>query len=191
MFRRAMLAVSAAALGLAPLGALAQAPAVIGGLKPANPQPANLQPGLAVTYKYGKIDRMSQFIDEPGEVGAPLPRLDYRMGADKVLTSRHEDGVQARITGFIRFPAAGVHTLHVHSNDGVRVLIDGKRVFEDGEVHPDRMSPPIPVRIEQPGWYALKIMYFEKQGTATLELFWTPPGGQQTHVPAEAFGHVK
>ena len=64
------------------------------------------------------------------------------MGQGKILTSDKTDGVHAHIAGFIRFPAAGTYVFEVNSNDGVRLEIGGKRIFEDGDVHPDRRATP-------------------------------------------------
>ena len=107
------------------------------------------------------------------------------------LASDKTDGVQAHIFGFLRFPAAGTYVFQVNSNDGVRREIGGKRIWEDGDVHPDRLSPPIPVQVTAPGLYPIKILYFEKRNTATLEVFWTAPGGQRTVIAGDAIVHLK
>ncbi|MCW5748199.1 MAG: hypothetical protein KIT36_18575 [Alphaproteobacteria bacterium] len=180
-------------LGLlvAPLGAAAQTP--ITGLQPANPQPAadKLAPGLAVNYHFDFIDRLTQFNEKGKVVGAPLTHLGWDMGSGKILTSDKTDGVQAHIRGFIRFPAAGTYIFQVNSNDGVRLEIGGKRIWEDGDVHADRLSPEIPVQITAPGLYPIKILYFEKKNTATLEVLWTAPGGQRVVVAGDAIVHLK
>jgi hypothetical protein len=179
------------ALLAAPPGATAQTP--ITGLQPANPQPAadQLAPGLAVNYHFDFIDRLSQFNEKGKTVGAPLTHLGWDMGSGKVLTSDKTDGVQAHIFGFIRFPAAGTYVFEVNSNDGVRLEIGGKRIWEDGDVHPDRLSPPIAVQVTAPGLYPIKILYFEKKNTATLEVFWAAPGGQRTVIAGDAIVHLK
>ena len=187
--RRAVLALLA--LLAAPLPAAAQAP--ITGLQPASPAPAadKLVPGLAVNYHFDIINRIKELNEKGKHVGAPLTHLGWDMGAKNVLTSDRTDGVQAHIFGFIRFPAAGRYVFEVNSNDGVRLEIGGKRVWEDGDVHPDRLSPPIPVEVAAPGLYPIKILYFEKRNTATLEVFWTAPGGQRSVIAGDAIVHLK
>lgn len=67
-------------------------------------------------------------------------------------------------------------------------------VLEDPDVHGDRYSKIAKVTVERPGWYALYVLYFERKGTATLELYWKQPGdeaGAMAFVPAEAFAHLK
>jgi len=172
----------------------AAAGAEIKGLKIADPQPADasLAPGLSVTYRYGIINNVSEINDTPGEVGAPLPQLNYNMGYGKVLTSRFDDGVQARIIGFIKFDKPGQWKLAVKSNDGVRLEIGGKLVYELPGVHSDTMSEVLVVSIEKAGWYPLKILYFEKRESATLELYSAPPGSDDLVIaPATMFAYTK
>lgn len=190
MNRRAALAALIVTL-IAPFGVAAQTP--ISGLQPANPPPpaGQLAPGLAVNYHFDFIDRMTQFNEKGKTIGAPLTHLGWDMGAGKILTSDKTDGVQAHIFGFIRFPAAGTYVFEVNSNDGVRLEIGGKRIWEDPDVHADRMSPPIPVQVTAPGLYPIKILYFEKKNTATLEVFWTAPGAQRAVIAGDALVHLK
>ena len=174
-----------------------QAADPITGLVPATPQPAaeQLQPGLAVTYYFNRFNETREIPDwakyKPGVKGEPILLLDYFVGDGDVLTSGRADGVGADINGYINFPVAGTYTIAMQSNDGVDLKIGGKRVVYDPLVHSDRFSDLIPVEIAEPGWYPLHLLYFEKQITATLELYWLKPGGggQLDFVPEEAFAH--
>ena len=165
------------------------------GLKAAEPQPtaAQLQPGLGVGYVYGRFNHLKEFVTKKFEPGKPLPQLDYRMGDGAVLTTKERDQVGALITGFIRFEKPGTYGFDVTSNDGVRVEIGGKLLYEDPSVHSDDTSDRIDVKVEQPGWYPIKILYYEKKGTATLVLRWIEgeAKGKLVPVPAAAFAHPK
>jgi hypothetical protein len=125
-------------------------------------------------------------------VGEPILILDYFVGDGDVLTSGRVDHVGADIRGFMKFPVAGTYTIAMQSNDGVDLKIGGKRIVYDPDVHSDRFSDLIPVEITAPGWYPLHLLYFEKQVTSTLELYWLKPGGdgQLDFVPEEAFAHL-
>lgn len=156
--------------------------------------PDDLVPGLATRYYYSKfnhIDELLTWMDySSGKVGPPLERLYSKVGKGDVLTSGSKDLVGAVITGFLRFDAPGLYHLRVMSNDGVRITLDGEMVFEDPEVHADRLSPPIPVSVEQAGHVPLEVLYFEKKNTSTLQLRWQPPGAEGFDpVPASAFWH--
>jgi hypothetical protein len=182
-------------------GSLAAMPAVAGevsGLAAANPQPAAdaLRPGLAVTYYYNEFNDTREITDwakyKPGHPGEPIPMLDYWVGDGDVLTSGRADEVGAHIVGLIHLAKAGDYTFAMNSNDGVDLKIGGKEIIADTGVHPDRYSELVTVKVAQPGWYSLDLLYFEKRNTATLELFWLQPGesGQLNHAPADAFAHT-
>ncbi len=169
----------------------------INGLKPASPQPASgqLKPGLAVQYYGAKFDSIRQLEEwmeyEKGKAGTPIPMLNYQVGTGNVLTTTTQDLVGADITGFINFERSGNYTVMVHSNDGVRLTIGDKLIHEDPEVHADRFSDEITLEISEPGWYPVRVLYFEKKNTATLELYWDPPGPEEIdYVPAKAFAHI-
>lgn len=147
-------------------------------VNPANPQPADgkIKQGLSVSYFFGLINHINEIPDAPGKAGPPLPHLDWNVGFKNVLTSDREDGVQAIIVGYIKLDKPGMWKFAVNSNDGVRLMIDGKKIYELPGVQPDVMSDVLEVNATAPGWYALKILYFEKRNTSTLQLFWAPPG---------------
>jgi hypothetical protein len=145
------------------------------------PKDSEIAPGLAVSYWKMLVRDVQEVADIVGkrkpDVGQPLPKLDYKMGTGKVLTSNQDDGVAAEIVGLIKLDKPGRYEFVANSNDGVRVEIGGERVLEDPDVHADRFSPAGKVDVAQAGWYALRILYFERKNEATLQLFWKEPGG--------------
>jgi len=163
--------------------------------KPADPQPAaeSLAPGLGVEYIFRLVRSISSFEDsDDWRKGKPLPRLKYKTGAGGVLTSGQGDGVCARITGFIKLDQTGRYLFATQSNDGVRVYLGGEEIIDDDGVHTDQFSSNAEVMVSQPGWYALRVFYFERKSTSTLELYWQPPDKQEFEiVPAEAFAYLK
>lgn len=185
-------AMTAAVLFAIPFAVSAE---TFGNLQQATPQPAAdaTAPGLAVNYVF----LMAHHVDDieaagPGEPGTPLPQLNYQNGDGNVLTSDRADGVGALIRGFINFPAAGRWLMTAQSNDGVRVRLAGTVVIEDPDVHADQFAPNAEINIAQPGWYEIAVTYFERKNTATLQLYWQPPGKNEFEiVPPTAFSHVK
>ncbi len=153
-----------------------------GSIKPATPapNPEAMKDGLAVLYYfeiYNNIDELVDFMGrKKGKPGPPLATLDYKVGPGAVLTSGSSNFVGAHITGFIHLAEAGTYAFKVTSNDGVRLSLGGKMIYEDPEVHADWTSDPIVVPIETAGWYPLDVLYFEKKNTSTLILEWKPPG---------------
>src|SRR5215813_12211661 len=160
---------------------------MITGVRPAEPEPTadQLAPGLAVQYTYAIMNHLDEMKGRKFETGPPITHLDWRMGSGIVLTSKAREGVGARISGYIRFERPGVYGFDVTTNDGVRLEIGGQLIHEDPGVHPDTTSDRIDVRIDQPGWYPIQIMYFQKRYTATLVVRWIAPGetGKLAPVP--------
>ncbi len=181
------------------LGLLATAPAGAAEPKPFDPQPgsAELEAGLSVEYYFSffrEIDDLEWYMGKhEGKAGEPLPALNYRVAARSVLTSGKLDGVGAKIEGLIHLAKAGNYAFSVRSNDGFVLDIGGVRLLEDPDVHGDRYSKIAKPAIAQPGWYPLSVLYFERKGTSTLELFWRPPGDEDADMargPAAAFAHL-
>lgn len=192
----AYLGVCAIALTSMAMGTMSTAVAG-GGASPAKPQPsaASLKPGLAVQYygsKFNSIRELVEWMDyDKGNSGITIPMLNYQVGQGNVLTTTSNDFIGADITGYIHMKDAGSYSFMVHSNDGVRVTIGGKMIHEDPDVHGDRFSDEIKLEISEPGWYPVRVLYFEKKNTSTLELYWDPPGApEMDYVPAEAFSHI-
>jgi len=194
-FRRTIAAAAAAfAIAIAASGSAWAEGTTIKGAKPVSPQPAadKIAPGLAVIYYTNMFQKLREIGKlGKGKPGKPIALLDHKTNDGDVLTADRPMGVGAKITGLIKFDAPGTYTLHVNANDGVRVTIAGLEVHEDDGVHGDQMSDAIAFVVEQPGWYELAVDYFQKKGTSALQLFWTPPGGQQAPVPATQFAHLK
>lgn len=179
-------------------GAAADEMKVITGLAPASPQPqaSAVKSGLLAAYHFTYVRSIHELrrYAEPrkGEASGVLADLNHKFGPGKVFNTERDDGVGAHIVGMIKFDKPGTYQFEVTSNDGIRIMIGGKVVFEDPEVHADDTSDPISVKVDQPGWYPLDIWYFERKGTSTLQVRWKAPGqdGEFVPVPASAFGHV-
>ena len=190
---RHALAAAAAALTVG-LGPTASAETLTG-LRPADPQRTaeQLAPGLAVEYTYALMNHIDEMKGRKFQSGPPLMHLDWVMGYGIVLTSKAHEGVGAIITGFLRFDKPGTYGFNVTSNDGVRVEIGGQLVHEDPGVHSDRTSDRIDLKVEQAGWYPLKIMYFQRLYTATLVVRWIGPGetGKLTPIKGAVLAHLK
>lgn len=171
---------------------------------PLSPQPANdaVKPGLAVDYLYQKFYSLEEIYEADVDpvAGEPIPQLnqltetDPNTGEDKiinVLTADQDMMVGAFIRGVIHFEQAGDYVLHLVSNDGARFWVGEVMLWEDPEIHFDRESDPLQLVIAEPGWYELKIDYYQKKGTSALQLLWTPPGGEKVVVPPEVLGHLE
>ncbi len=152
---------------------------------------AERKPGLAVCYMYKLIRHVDEITEWAKtlkcEPGAPLlTALDFDGGISKVLTSNSDDGVLARITGFIHLDKVGAYKFAFESNDGVRLKIDGKLIVEDPGVHDDQFSELATLEVTKPGWYPLAIDFFERKATWTLRFLWKQPGVERELAPVPA-----
>ncbi|MFC1829797.1 PA14 domain-containing protein [Thermodesulfobacteriota bacterium] len=176
------------------------APAVtISGLKPATPQPAGeqLRPGLSVLYFDNFLERHIDKLPtgdkalKKGKPGKPVLYLGHKFGSMHVFDSGSNRGVGMQMTGLLRFDRVGEYVFKVNSNDGFRMFINGRMVLDDPTVHSDRFSDPATIQIDAVGWYPLMAQYFQRKGTATLELYWQPPeAGDFSLVPPKVFAHM-
>lgn len=167
----------------------------IAGIEPAAVSAA-LQPGLAVMYFHGDfrhIDAMPDLASAPkfGRPGKPLPNLNHRSNTGGMLESNATEMWGLDADGFIHLDKPGTYTFVAKSNDGVRVLIGGKVLLDDPDVHRDRFSMPGTIEVKTPGWYPIRVRYFQRKVTAAIELHWQPPGaGEMSVVPPAAFAHL-
>jgi hypothetical protein len=155
-----------------------------------------LQPGLAVWYFDHpfvlNLNDLPQGEDrrKAGWGGPPIPYLNHQFGRSDVFDSGTNRGIAMELNGVIRLDKPGTYGFQANSNDGVRLAIGGQRLIDDASWHGDRLSQEAWLTISEPGWYALQILYFQRRGTATLQLYWQPPGtGTFAIVPAAALAH--
>lgn len=192
--RLASVAVVAMSVAITCLGSAWAETKTIAGAKPVSPQPAanQIEPGLAVIYFHNMFQRLNDIGKlGKGVQGKPISLLDHKTNDGNVLTDDRPMGSGAKITGLIKFDAAGKYVFRMISNDGARVTIAGIKLLEDDGVHGDTLSDPVELVVEQPGWYEIKVDYFQKKGTSALQLFWTPPGAAEAVVPAPQYAHFK
>jgi len=176
-------------------------PKVVTGLSPLHPQPAGtaLVPGLAVAYFYNYFARhlnpltSGNVPNKEGTPGQPIPFLNHQFGRGEVFGSGQSRGVAMRMQGLLRFANSGSYTLLALSNDGLRIYLNDQLVIDDPawHAHGNQYSVRAIAEIAQPGWFPIKVEYFQRKGTAAIGLFWRRPGADGfAPVPAEAYAHI-
>jgi len=160
------------------------------------PDTTTLEPGLAVLYFDNTFVRhldalpQGERAKERGRPGAPIPYLNYQFGRSPILDSGTNRGLGMEINGYIRLDRPGTYGFQANSNDGFRLYIDGHLLIDDPNWHSDRLSPEAQLSIAEPGWYSLRARYFQRKGTATIQLYWKPPGQEGfSIVPAKMLAH--
>ncbi len=113
--------------------------------------------------------------------------LNRTWGTGSPVSGIPADGFSARFSGDLRFPQAGTYNLRVYADDGFRLFIDDKKVAEDwidgAGSHTLSYTNAVAGARRK-----ISVEFYENTGDAQLQLFWTPPGGTETLVPAAEFG---
>jgi beta-glucosidase len=84
------------------------------------------------------------------------------------------ENFSARWTGFITPQESGVYDVSFNGDDGYRVWLDDKVLFEDWGSHGPSLKSAT-LTLEKGHKYAIKIEYFQGQGGAIAQLAWYPP----------------
>ncbi|WP_201787155.1 family 16 glycoside hydrolase [Actinoplanes sp. TFC3] len=99
-----------------------------------------------------------------------LPTINWTTAADFGL----EDHFQSQVIANLTIAAAGTYAFRLTSDDGSRLLIDGATVINNDGAH-GAFAVEGSVALT-PGYHALHIDYFERDGGQQLTLEWRPPG---------------
>ncbi len=150
---------------------------------------APLHAGLLGRY-YRSPDKAAPSDPKAGQFLFQREDLDINFDWSKAppAPGAPRENFQARWTGFLKAPDAGLYLLQVASDDGMRLYLDGKAVFEEWKGKPfDPISTP--VRLEA-GWHRLRLDYYQHKRDAQLKFRWKPPNGKSLQVvPAANLGH--
>lgn len=174
-------------------------PGEIRGLIPEKelPDDETLKPGLSAIYIYKFFRHIVQMPLLDPKLAAekavsPILFLNHRFGeGDLIFDSGVSRGIGIQMNGLLKFSEAGQYGIKALSNDGIRIQICSKTILEDPDVHSDQFSPQALLDIPEPGWYPVMIQYFQRKGTAAIEMHWKLPGQTEfSIIPAEAYAHV-
>ena len=156
-----------------------------------------LQQGLTAVYfhnKYRHVDDMpatEEGIVKFGRPGPPILMLDNIFGRGKVFASGKSQEVGVLMRGYLHLDRPGQYLFQAKSNDGFQLFIDGNLVVSDPGVHGDRFSEPGQFKVVQGGMFPVEIKYFQRKGTAMLQLYWQPPGVSfLSIVPSGVYSHL-
>ena len=153
------------------------------------------EPGLSVVYaacKIRHIDKMPgrKWMTEKGVPGEPIRIIANKFGNGEVFGSGKSQLVCVQMQGYLNFEETGNYLIKANSNDGIRVFLDNKMILNDPDVHAERFTPEAEIEIKQAGRYLILVRYFQRKGTATLEMYWKTPGADRFDIiPAKAYSH--
>ena len=151
--------------------------------EPAQPQPApsELRSGLAVHYWDVFVRDIKEIAALVGRreaaPGPPLAKIDSQAGGGPALTRPAQRRRRRRDPRLHPLRPCRNLALHrQHQRTAPASPSTARLLLEDPDVHGDRMTNWADVVVAEPGWYRLHVLYFERKGTSTLQLFWKEPG---------------
>jgi sialate O-acetylesterase len=88
-----------------------------------------------------------------------------------------------RFNAFLDVPQDGEYTFYLTSDDGSKLLIDGKAIVDNDGIHPPTELRGEKVRLTR-GKHSLEINYFQRGGQAVVALAWDGPDLPKQPVPS-------
>jgi alpha-L-fucosidase len=131
-------------------------------------------PGLDYVVVEGDFDRLPDFSASRPAASGHVTSLDL-----SVRTRPAQFAV--RFDGFLDVPVTGVYHLHLRSDDGSRLWLDGRLLVDNDGLHSAR-EKTADVALER-GLHPIGVGMFEQAGGFELELSWSGPGIGRQRVP--------
>ncbi len=127
--------------------------------------------------------------DKKPEFPIVTPQVNVASTDDAWPGTNLTDHFFIRWTGKLHVAAAGKYTLFTESDDGSRVMVDGKQIVDNGGIHPmEEKSGEVELTA---GDHEITIEFFENEGGAGCILSWQKEGGDKEVIPASALLHNK
>lgn len=153
-----------------------------------NASPVNYAPKVDLDgLQRGGLD--ATYFDNMDFTGTRISRTDptvnFNFGSGSPAAGIGPDTFSARWTGQVEAPVSGEYTFTTESDDGVRLILDGKVVVDNWTDHAPTLNSGT-ITLEAGKRYDLALDYYENGGGAVIRLYWQPPGQPQTIVPADS-----
>jgi hypothetical protein len=150
-----------------------------------------LQPGLTGRY-YQMTNSLQDFPTIPAGKKPDVQRVDKQINFAATLEAfpgtRLVDNFYVVWTGKIRIPADGKYTFFLESDDGSRLLIDGKTVVDNSGLHD--MQEQQSERVElKAGDHDIKVEFFDAEEEAGCIFSWKTANTEKQVVPESMLLH--
>ena len=110
-----------------------------------------------------------------------------RVGLELASRAGREELFALRFRGLLSVPVTGVYVLHLTSDDGSRLYVDGSALVDNDGTHGARERSGY-VALEA-GWHRLEIMFFQGRGGLALGLEIEGPGLERQELPVAWLAH--
>ena len=115
-------------------------------------------------------DRLPDFDNLKAETVAKLP-----LGKFDISPASRQSDFGFVFTGFLKVPADGDYKFSLDSDDGSRLIVDGKRIIDHDGIHGEGSPKVATVHLSQ-GRVPVRLDYFQRVGGLGLTVAWSGPG---------------
>ncbi len=149
-------------------------------MHPAQQPGDEVVPGLSLAVYAGDWDKLPDF-------AALTPESRSTIATVRPGKAKRRERVGHVLSGWLRVPLSGLYTFSLGSDDGSRLLLDGKPLIENDGLHGLKDARG-QVALQQ-GLHALRVEHFNKTGGSVLRLRYARPGGVLRPVKAGMLAH--
>jgi hypothetical protein len=101
--------------------------------------------------------------------------IDFDWSAQEPIPDLGTEYLSVRWTGKIKAPETGDYTFRTLSDDGVRLWVDGKLLFDNWTDHASQMDSSTRVALTAGRLYDVKLEFHQAGGKTAIRLYWTTP----------------
>lgn len=147
-----------------------------------NPQSNDAKPvaaeGLRFEYYEQGFKKLPDFDALKPKATGLTKSVSLKLPGTKVRA----DGFAVRYTGELKIEKKGKHRFWLKSDDGSRLLIDGKKLVDVDGIHPAQEKSAEIMLGE--GAHEIEVQYFEAGGHNVLNLQWKAPRSKRGEIPS-------
>lgn len=142
---------------------------------------------LDVTSRRG-TGLLGRYFNSMDLTGTPVsrvdPTVDFNWGTAAPFSGVGADTFSARWTGKISADHTETYTFYTHSDDGVRLSVNGTRIIDNWTNHGAvENSGTLALQAGQP--YDIELEYYENTGDSVIRLSWSSPSTPKGVIPQE------
>ena len=128
------------------------------------PSVENLKPGLKYSYYEGVWDSVPDFSKLTAKKTGTTDKIDLSFALKK-------DSFGVQFEGYLHITKKGLYYLWIVSDDGSKTYLNNQLLFDNDGLH-SADNPIVKLVPLNPGYYPVRIDYFERTGDQSITLGW-------------------
>ena len=108
--------------------------------------------------------------------------VDFSWGTGSPDTAIAPNTFSARWSGQVQPKTSGVYTFYTHSDDGIRLWVNGRRLINNWTKHAVSENKGT-IKLIAGQKYDIKLEYYENTGSTTAKLLWSSPNQAKKVIP--------